>query len=360
MKGDYTYISGYPYSKCKELVKKALQKGLSVFLWGHPGVGKSTMANELAKEMGLPLIDIRLAQADPSEIGGILYPDREKRESVWLKPSWVPTDKPAFIFLDEMNAAVTKLHQSIAYQIVLEKRLRDWRFAEGTVVLAAGNLEEDMSIVQPLSQALSNRFVHFVLKVDVDEWLKWAKKAGIVPEIRAYINFRREKSLYNNTGDRAFPSPRSWEFASRLIEDVVEEKGVDIAYIEQLVSSAVGTPEAREFVAFFTTYRKVDIERLVVKGEIPEITESEDPSFVHALIFSLASYYSLKFREIGAQQYRNIIRFFSQKALSREYIVTFLNQLEDQALRDFVARRDGAEVLAPISKVVSSILEKRI
>ncbi len=350
--------SGFVYSECKQLVKKALENGLSVFLWGHPGTGKSTMARELADEMNLPLIDIRLAQQDPTEIGGILYPDREKRESVWMKPSWVPHEKPAFIFLDEMNAAVTKLHQSVAYQIVLEKRLRDWHFAKGTVVLAAGNLEEDMSIVQPLSQALANRFVHFELKVDVDEWLLWAKRAEIVPAIRGYISFRREKSLYNNTGDVSFPSPRSWEFASNLIKDELNKKRYSKSFVEKLVASAVGRGEAKEFMAFLTTYSKVDIVKFVEKGEIPHITE-RDPSFLHALAFSLASYYNANFERLKKQHYANIVQFFKQDAVSNEYLILFLYQLEQEALKKFSQRKDTGEILQPVARVINSILEKR-
>ena len=39
--------------------------------------------------MGLPLIDIRLAQRDPSEIGGVYFPDRERAELSLLAPPWV-------------------------------------------------------------------------------------------------------------------------------------------------------------------------------------------------------------------------------------------------------------------------------
>ncbi len=296
-------VKGYRYSEAKKLVKHALQKGLSVFLWGHPGIGKSTMAREIASEMGLPLIDIRLAQSDPTKIGGILYPDREKGLSVWLRPSWVPVDKPAFIFLDEINAAVTKLHQSIAYQIVLEKRLREWKFAPGTVVLAAGNLEEDSAIVQTLSQALSNRFVHFQLKVDVDEWIKWAKRNGIVEPIISYKKFRGENSLYNNTGDHAFPSPRSWEFASRLIEDEIRSEKPSITTIRNLVESAVGKGEASAFMTFYRHYRKIDVSGMSFKGNIVKVAKTTEPSFIHALLSAIAVYYSKHFKLIKKDSY---------------------------------------------------------
>lgn len=351
---------GLKYSDAKEMVKHALEKGLSVFLWGHPGVGKSTMARELADEMGLPLIDIRLAQSDPTEIGGILYPDREKGESVWLKPSWIPDSKPAFIFLDEINAAVTKLHQSIAYQIVLEKRLRGWSFAKGTVVLAAGNLEEDSSIVQSLSQALSNRFVHYELKVDVDEWLKWAARAGIVEPIRGYIKFRGEESLYNNTGERAFPSPRSWEFASRLIEDEIKKDRPSTSRIKKLMESAIGRMETNGFIAFFKHYRNIDIEAFIFRGDVPKISGVTDLSFLHAVLSALANYYSRNYLIIKKEPFNNIVKFFMQKAVTDEHKIIFLNMLSNEALKDFASRRDAGKILGNVSRIVSRILAERI
>lgn len=174
---------GYSYAELLLLVGAILSTGTSVLLRGHPGVGKSSMAAELAQKMRLPLIDIRLAQRDPADIGGVYFPDHQTRQLELFPPGWVKRacDEPVFIFLDEINAAVTRLHQSVASQIVLEHRIGEFAFHPQTVVLAAGNLEVDNAIVTSLSSALCNRFAHFILRVDVDGWIDWGLRAGIYP-----------------------------------------------------------------------------------------------------------------------------------------------------------------------------------
>ena len=156
---------GYPYPIVKRLTQHCLSKGLSVLVLGCPGGGKSAMAAELAADLQLTLVDVRLAQQDPSEIAGINVPDHQHKALLRYTTDWVTVAcaEPCLVFLDEINAAVTRLHQSVAYQIVLEKRIGPHVFHPQTVVMAAGNREEDEALAVAMSSALRNRFVHFTL-----------------------------------------------------------------------------------------------------------------------------------------------------------------------------------------------------
>ena len=44
-----------------------------VMLWGAPGVGKSQMVAQVAEHHGMPVIDIRLSQMEPSDLRGIPF-----------------------------------------------------------------------------------------------------------------------------------------------------------------------------------------------------------------------------------------------------------------------------------------------
>jgi MoxR-like ATPase len=59
---------GYSYLDLKKLLSITLEENISALVLGHPGVGKSTLAQELAAEAGLPLHDIRLAQREPADL----------------------------------------------------------------------------------------------------------------------------------------------------------------------------------------------------------------------------------------------------------------------------------------------------
>jgi len=46
-----------------------------VMLWGPPGVGKSQLVAQVAGKHGVPVIDIRLAQMEPTDLRGIPFRD---------------------------------------------------------------------------------------------------------------------------------------------------------------------------------------------------------------------------------------------------------------------------------------------
>lgn len=315
---------GYGYDRLYGLVRTVATAGVSVLVRGHPGVGKSALAQQLAADLALPLIDIRLAQRDPVDLAGIYFPDRERGELVPLPPAWAveASKAPRFIFLDEINAAVTRLHQAAAYQIVLERRVGTVQFHPGTVIVAAGNLEEDNAIVTSLSSALANRFAHFVLDIDVDGWVRWGATNGVHPDILAYIASHGPSALYDNNGDVAFPTPRSWERASRLLAVAEPDDR------KALVASCVGRPAAEKLHSFTEIYRKIDAEKIIRKGLRIDFTKpgKSDASFIYAAVFCVGTWI-YKEPPLEDAVLPNIVRFLNSPGLDVEYQFLFLRYL---------------------------------
>ncbi len=316
---------GYAYDELIGLVDTSLGAGLSVLVRGHPGVGKSTMAAQLARQLELPLEDIRLAQREPADLGGVYFPDRERGVLSLFPPDWVRRvcDAPALVFLDEINAAVTRLHQAAAYQIVLERRVGPFRFHPDTRVMAAGNLEEDHAIVTPLSTALSNRFVHFVLRVDADAWLRWAARADVHPTVLAYIARYREEALYDNHGDVAFPSPRSWAMASTLLH------AARTAQASRLVAACVGRRAAEQLASFERIFARVPVSKILRNGKPMDFRRGKnaEPSFVYAAVFAVARFLCNE-AYIPDELLPNVVKFASSPGLDPEYVFLFLRQLK--------------------------------
>jgi hypothetical protein len=316
---------GYTWPELFRLVRTVLEANLSVLVRGHPGVGKSALAAELSRALGLELIDIRLAQRDPTDLAGVWFPDRDTRTLLAYPPSWArqAAERPCLVFLDEINAAVTRLHQAAAYQIVLEKRLGELRFHPETRVMAAGNLEEDHAIVTSLSSALNNRFSHFILRADVKTWLEWAAEAGLDPAVIAYLASAGEEALYDpSTQDVAFPTPRSWAMASALLQTC------DPRDARRLVASCVGVAHAERFFAWRKVYDRVSPEKILRKGEIPDFRSggSADPSFVYAATFAVAGWLRSG-GELTDAQLPNVVAFLRAPGLDPEYAFLFLRQV---------------------------------
>ena len=56
------------FSQMKAAVQTCLTIGLVPMVEGAPGQGKSSMMKEIATEAKLHLIDVRLAQCDPTDL----------------------------------------------------------------------------------------------------------------------------------------------------------------------------------------------------------------------------------------------------------------------------------------------------
>ncbi len=319
------FPEGYTYTELRPLVATTLKAKISVLLRGHPGVGKSALARELAAEMGLPLIDIRLAQRDPAELCGVYFPDHQGNQLKLLPPDWVKQacSTPCFVFLDEINSAVTRLHQAAAYQIVLEHRVGHFQFHEDTVVMGAGNLEEDNAIVSSLSSALCNRFAHFIMRPDVKTWLEWGSRNDIDDAILAYIANSGIDVLYDNNGDFAFPTPRSWEMASRVyaISRPEDQKRV--------MGACIGPAAADHFFTFHKIYGQVDVHGIVEKGLKIDFTKGRkaEPSFIYAAIFAVSAYVS-GLEKLTEKQRENVVSFMHSPGLDPEFLILFLRQLK--------------------------------
>lgn len=261
------------------ILDRALDLCLPIMLWGPPGVGKSAAVAAAARTRGLRLEDVRLAQLDATDLRGIPVPDRESRRMDWYSPSFLPREGEGILFLDEIDKAPA-LVKNAALQLVLERRLGDYRLPEGWRLVCAGNREEDNAFSSPLGSALANRLLHVDVDADLDTWLAWARSHGIHADLCAFLSFRPEL-LYKQTGEHAFPSPRSWEAASRLLSSARNGEGPG------LVAAAVGGGTAAEFAAWAKLYRGVDVDAILA-GKIPSFS-GNDASLRYAVVLAVAA-----------------------------------------------------------------------
>jgi MoxR-like ATPase len=219
-----------------------------VFIWGGPGIGKSALVHQLADSQEMALQDIRALLLDPVDLRGLPFLGNDGR-SKWATPEFLPQAGEGVLFLDELNAAPAMV-QASCYQLVLDRKLGEYTLPPGWAIIAAGNRDSDRAVTTRMPTPLRNRFVHLEFEVDAQEWSEWAIQNGIRAEVIAFLRFRPELLSMFDRDANAFPSPRSWEFVSRILDSAPDQ-----AIEHELFAGAVGTGAATEFSAFLRMFR---------------------------------------------------------------------------------------------------------
>ena len=320
---------------CRALERgEMLHKLPSVMLWGPPGAGKSQAIQQLAEQIGkrsgrrVKVTDVRLLLFNPIDLRGIPTANENRTLAVWLRPQIFQMDDADdmlnILFLDELSAAPQSV-QAAAYQVVLDHVIGEHRLPDNCVVIAAGNRTTDKSVAFKMPRALANRLLHIEIEVDFESWRQWAVSHGVNAKIVGFLSFRQANLMQSDSSsnDLAFPTPRSWEMVSNLLNTV--DDSVERLYT--LIAGLVGTGAAIEL----RTWEKV-------YGELPSIEDifdgagSTPPKSTDAL-YALVSAMTTYAREHRNEMSRiaNSIRYAQQ--LPPDYAVVLM--------KDYLAIEEG-------------------
>lgn len=257
-------------SQAKDILQDIIKTDIVPFLWGPPGIGKSTIVRELCKDKGLELIDLRLSLLNPVDLRGLPVVDKKTQKAEWYKPGFLPdtnTKKEGILFLDEINLAPHSV-QAAAYQLILDKKLGEYQFPKTWKIIAAGNREGvDKANVFKMSAPLANRFIHFTVRDDWQIWRKWAETADIRNEVMDFIAINPSLFLQlPEKNEKAFPTPRSWNFVSDLMNSFGYQNGdVPSESLKSVIVGAIGEGAGRQFSAYLVDWNLQDIETMVKK-----------------------------------------------------------------------------------------------
>jgi MoxR-like ATPase len=197
----------------------------SLLLLSPPGLGKSELVTQTAAAAGLECRSLLGTQIAPEDVSGV--PRIVGERSVFCPPRVLLPEEPRpfCLFLDELPACAPDVQKAF-YSLLLERRLGEHRLAPGTWVVAAGNRAEDRALVRQMSSALVNRVLILNVRLDVKEWLAWAREHGVRPEILAFIVFSRASLMRPVPAvPSPFSTPRAWVLLSRAL-DLAGDAGI--------------------------------------------------------------------------------------------------------------------------------------
>jgi len=260
-----------------------IEQKVPTFLWGAPGIGKSSIVKQIAKEKKTGFIDLRLALMDPTDLKGIPFYDKESHTALWAPPAFLPSQGEGILFLDELNSAPPSV-QASAYQLILDRRVGEYELPSGWAIVAAGNREGDRGVTYRMPSPLANRFVHFEMEVDVDDWRFWAYEKELDTRIIAYISYKNEHLFtFDAKSDvKSFATPRSWEYVDSILKSSLKEE-----LLLDCLSGAIGRDVSVGFLSFCKVMHKLpDIQNILASGEGEQ---SDEVDVLYALSTGLVS-----------------------------------------------------------------------
>lgn len=220
---------------------------ISTMMWGKPGIGKTQVAEQLARYIGGRLYDIRLTTIDSADLHGLPYYDHETKTTQWYRPEDLPnSEEPAVLFLDELSSAPAHIQPTV-YGLLQERRVGQHKIPDNTIIVAAGNQVTDGAVAYEMGTAIADRLIHLHVVANPEDWINnYAVPKGLHPAVVAFVktapqHFETTEASMNQDHLIA-ATPRSWERVSDIMNSVTDPVMQRI-----LVAGTIGSAISNEF-----------------------------------------------------------------------------------------------------------------
>ena len=278
---------------------------IAVGVEGEAGIGKTSLIEDIAKERGMTMCKVNLAQLE--EIGDLIGMPMKECEVAWIEngqvkdkrwmpenqtrnldlrlkltgrvrmsyapPAWLPVDENpngTIVFLDDYTRANSMFMQA-TMEIINTASYISWKLPKYTSIVLSSNPDDGQFSVTSLDNAQKTRFINFNLKLNIEDWAKWAEEAEI--DGRA-INF---ELLY---GDEIFKkhnnvqtvNPRSYTTFCKAISGLKDwNKPETLALILQISKGCFLNDKDNIIGNLFTTFIANKLDRLIQPKDMIEL-----------------------------------------------------------------------------------------
>ena len=271
------------------------KKTTAVGLTSLPGLGKTMTVRQLAEELEMTCVVVRLSQIE--EIGDISgFPIKEYEvlingKQTWVSndvlqamtncadheftgnsrmsyapPAWLPREfnpNGTIVFLDDFNRCNSLIMNTIM-EIINEGRHVSWELPKYTNIILSANPDSGEFNVTSMDSAILSRYIDFNIKFSIDNFAEWAEAYGM--DNRA-INF----SLYysnelfdpTNPNHLATINPRSYTTFTNVISGIDKwDRPENLALILNISKGCFHDPD-NVVGALFTNFIANKLDKLV-------------------------------------------------------------------------------------------------
>ena len=259
-----------------------------VLLLGAPGIGKTQIMEQIAKECQVGLVSytithhtrqsaIGLPFISKKEFGGKEYAVTEYTMSEIVASIYEKMEKTGLsegiLFIDEINCVSETLAPAML-QFLQCKTFGSHEIPGGWIIVAAGNPPEYNKSVREFDVVTMDRVKKIEVEPDFEVWKEYAYKQNIHPAVISYLNARPRYfyRMETTVDGRKFATPRGWEDLSRMLE--VYEKLHKTADREIIVQYIQHEKIAKDFANYLELYEKYQMDyqiEAVLEGKIDDI-----------------------------------------------------------------------------------------
>ena len=243
-----------------------------VLLIGAPGIGKTAIMEQTARECGIALVAYTMThhtrqsalglpqicreEFDGREYSMTEYTMSEIIASIYRKEKETGLRK-GILFIDEINC-VSETLTPVMLQFLQEKMFGSHRIPDGWVICAAGNPPEYNRSVREFDVVTLDRVKKIDVEPDYAVWREYALSAGVHGSILAYLDARQENfyKVERTPEGQHFVTARGWEDLSELMK-AYEKTGLEID--DEVIAEYLQDPSiAEDFANFLRMYRKYE------------------------------------------------------------------------------------------------------
>lgn len=273
-------------SQVAQTLKSLIEINRPVHIEGSPGLGKTQVAQQVTRELGIGIVQMHVPTLQPEDIAlPAVTADRTKMEFLVSKRFPVVGDENTpergVIVFDELPQGDNSIQKTLA-NVIQEREIHGHPLKSGWAIVTTGNKQSDRAGANRILSHLRNRMTTIQFEPHLDDWCGWALDNGVKPEVVSFLRFKSALLCDFNPQNEINPTPRAWAEGVSTIIDVVPK---DVEF--DCIAGAVGEGAAAEFYGFLKIARKLPNPDLILLNPSTHDVPT-DPATLYALAGAMA------------------------------------------------------------------------